>query len=427
MRHFPRLFSQFRLTAVFATLSVIAVMPPSQAADSTSSKAGKELVLGDPALTAGLPGTGPITDAELTTWLANPQVHKAIEVKLPMGLEAASANVFVPENNPITLAKIELGRQLYFDPRLSADSSVSCASCHDPNQGYGAATRFGVGIRGLEGGRNSPVSYNRILSKEQFWDGRAATLEDQAVGPIANSIEMGNTHEACVACLAGIPGYKKQFEAIFEDGLNINNVGKALATFERVLVTGPTPYDYLVELQSFEKAYSADIEDIDALKEDDPELYEQYQQLRASTKSHPMTESAKRGMTLFFGKANCTACHAGANFTDEQYHNLGVGMDAKEPDLGRYVITKTEKEKGAFKTPTCRNVALSPPYMHDGSQATLEEVVEWYNVGGHKNPWLSDKMKPLGLNDQEKKDLVAFLREGLTGDFPIVESKQLPK
>ncbi len=110
----------------------------------------------------------------------------------------------------------------------------------------------------MEGGRNSPVSYNRILSREQFWDGRASTLEDQAVGPIANAIEMGNTHEACVACLAGIPGYKLQFEAIFEDGLNIMNVGKALATFERVLVTGPTPYDYLVELQSFEKAYAPD-------------------------------------------------------------------------------------------------------------------------------------------------------------------------
>ncbi len=134
--------------------------------------------------------------------------------------------MFVPENNPITLAKIELGRQLYFDPRLSVDSTVSCASCHDPDQGYGAATRFGVGIRGLEGGRNSPVSYNRILSKEQFWDGRAATLEDQAVGPIANSIEMGNTHEACVAFLAGNSGYKKQFEAIFEDGLTSTTSAK---------------------------------------------------------------------------------------------------------------------------------------------------------------------------------------------------------
>jgi cytochrome c peroxidase len=139
-----------------------------------------------------------------------------------------------------------------------------------------------------------------------------------------------------------------------------------------------------------------------------------------------MSESAQRGMVLFAGKANCTACHAGANFTDEQYHNLGVGMEVEKPDLGRFDVTKEEKDRGAFKTPTLRNIALSAPYMHDGSQKTLAEVVEWYDKGGHPNPWLSDKMKKLNLTEQEKADLVAFMVEGLTGSFPVVRQSRLP-
>ena len=146
----------------------------------------------------------------------------------------------------------------------------------------------------------------------------------------------------------------------------------------------------------------------------------------AAVSKSPMSESAQRGMALFAGKANCAACHAGANFTDEQYHNLGVGMDVKDPDMGRFAVTKVDKDRGAFKTPTLRNVALSPPYMHDGSQQTLEEVVEWYNKGGHKNPTLSDKMKVLNLTDQEKADLVAYMVEGLTGEFPVVNQSRLP-
>jgi len=396
------------------------------AADTDFAHA-QSVVLGDPSLTAGIPGEGPLTLPELKKWLSDPANHAPLEFELPKGLDASKANIFIPENNPITRAKIELGRQLYFDPRLSSDSTISCASCHDPAQGYGASTRFGVGVRGQEGGRNSPISYNRILSREQFWDGRASTLEDQAIGPIANPIEMGNDHDACTECLAGIPGYKLQFDAIFEDGVNILNVGRALATFERVLVTGPAPYDYENDLRNFKKLFADDLEDLDALKEDDPELYEKYVALTKAVQQNPMSQSAQRGMTLFSTKANCTACHVGANFTDEQYHNLGVGMDAEKPDLGRYEITKEESARGAFKTPTLRNVALSPPYMHDGSQATLEEVMKWYNIGGHKNKWLSDKMKPLQLTDQELQDVVAFMVEGLTGEFPKVQVGRLPK
>ncbi|MGB7348004.1 MAG: cytochrome c peroxidase, partial [Pirellulaceae bacterium] len=362
------------------------------------------VVLGeDESLTAGVPGKGPLRPGQIKKWLADEANHQVLDVKLPTGLDAGKANIYIPEDNPMTRAKIELGRQLYFDPRLSSDTTISCASCHHPDKGYGFDTQFGVGVGGQEGGRNSPVSYNRIVSKAQFWDGRADSLEAQAVGPIANPIEMGNTHETCVASVKDIPGYKMQFDKIFDDGVNIDNVGKAIAAFERAIVTMPTPYDYYAPIEQFQKVFADDLDDLD------DELQEKYDDIKAAAKEHPMSESALRGMKLFASKAKCAECHAGANFTDEQYHNLGVGMEAESPDLGRFEITKVEKDKGAFKTPTLRNVALSAPYMHDGSQKTLEEVVEWYNKGGHKNQWLSDKMKPLELTDQEKKDVVAFM------------------
>ena len=155
-----------------------------------------QVQLGQDELTSGIPGEGPLTVDQINNWLAREDVHQVIQPTLPLGLAAAQANVFIPEDNPMTKAKIELGRQLYFDTRLSSDNTISCASCHHPNDGFGRKTRFGIGVNGQEGGRNSPVSFNRIVSKAQFWDGRAGTLEEQAVGPIANPIEMGNTHES---------------------------------------------------------------------------------------------------------------------------------------------------------------------------------------------------------------------------------------
>ncbi len=404
------------------------VLSASSLLAQTSPTGDKSVTLGDASLTAGIPGEGKLTTDQIKKWLADPRNHEPLTVKLPLGLAAGQTGVFIPADNPLTKAKIELGRQLYFDTRLSADGTVSCASCHHPDTGYARETQFGVGIGGQKGGRNSPVSYNRILSKAQFWDGRAATLEEQAKGPIANPIEMGFTHKGCVDSLSAVEGYKLQFGKIFPgEGLTIDTIAKAIASFERTLVTGPSPADYYEPLATFEKQFKDDLADVEAFKADDPVTYGRYVALKNASNEHPLSESARRGRDLFFSQnANCTACHVGANFTDELYHNLGVGMEREKPDLGRFDQTKADKDRGAFKTPTVRNVALTGPYMHDGSQKTLEEVVEWYDKGGHANPHLSDKIKKLGLTVQEKADLVAYMK-ALTGEFPKVLTDRLPE
>ncbi len=390
-----------------------------------SAIAAEPVRLGEGTLLTGIPGQGPLKLEEIKKWINNPANHEELSPVLPLGLAAGQQSILGLESNPLTRAKVELGRQLYFDTRLSSDNTISCASCHHPDEGYGRHSQFGEGVRRQLGGRNSPVSYNRILSDLQFWDGRAKSLEEQAVGPIANPIEMGNTHADAIKTLKKIPGYVVQFEKIFgKDSVTIENVAKAIASFERCLVTGPSPYDYAEAFRPFK---DMDQEDIDSLKEDQPDLYERYEQVVADMKKNPMSESAARGREIFFSeRANCAACHVGANLADEKYHNLGVGMEAEKPDLGRYEITKDEKDKGAFKTPTIRNVALSAPYMHDGSQKTLMEVVEHYAKGGTPNPWLSDKIKKIDLSPQEKQDLVAFM-EACTGSFPKVASGRLPE
>jgi len=392
---------------------------PDAIREATAAANGKreKVMLGEPSLTAGVPGSGPITLDHIDAWLADTKNHAVLEPELPLGLSQGAGQIQGIADNPLTRAKIELGRQLYFDPRLSADSTVSCATCHHPETGYTAHTKTGVGMKAQAGNRNSPVSFNRILSGPQFWDGRAESLEAQAVGPVANPIEMGFTHEGVVERLAGTPVYTRQFEAIFGE-LTIDRVGQALASFERVIVTQPSPFDFYEQLLPFTRMDEDDIAD-------DEELAAKYAEAKAAAEAHPMSESAIRGRDLFFGKANCSACHVGANLADEKYHNLGVGMAVDAPDLGRFAITKDEKDTGAFKTPTVRNVTLSPPYMHDGSLATLEEVVAWYDKGGHPNPSLSDKIKPLNLTEQERADLVEFMK-ACTSDTPPVETDRLP-
>jgi cytochrome c peroxidase len=298
---------------------------------------------------------------------------------LPLGLQASSA--YIPDDNPMSDAKIALGKVLYFDRRFSKDRTISCASCHRPYHGFADphATSEGVGL--LLGGRNSPTVINRLFSAEQFWDGRAEDLERQAHGPLVNPVEMAMaSHGDVVTRCRAVPGYGPLFAAAFGDaGIDLDRIGKAIAAYERTVLAGDSPFD---RYQAGER---------DAL-----------------------SASAIRGMALFEGKANCRVCHAGFNFTDESYHNLGVGMDAAKPDLGRYEISKDERDRGAFKTPTLRNVSMTPPYMHDGSEETLLDVIELYDRGGVPNPHLSQEIKPLRLTETEKRDLVAFL-EALTG------------
>ncbi len=310
---------------------------------------------------------------------------------LPLGLQAGAA--YVPDNNPLSQAKIDLGRKLYFDTRLSKDNTVSCATCHDPDKGFSDASPVSTGFHKQKGARNAPTVMNRLFSKEQFWDGRAADLEAQALGPIQNPIEMGNTLQGMVSNIKAIQAYAPEFEKAFgSPEITAEKVGMAIASYERTVLAGNSPYD---RYQSGDKT--------------------------------AMSESAVRGMAIFNDKnrGNCVTCHAGFNFTDESYHNLGVGMDKPKPDLGRYEITKKEFDRGAFKTPTLRNITDCAPYMHDGSEKTLMETVEFYNKGGVPNKYLAQEIKPLNLSDQDKADLVAFM-EALTGDVTGKEKPTLP-
>jgi cytochrome c peroxidase len=312
-----------------------------------------------------------------------PKAPVAYKLSFPLGLAAESA--VIPKENPLTEEKIKLGKRLYFEKSLSVDRTLSCASCHIPDKGFADPNQFSLGVGGKKGGRQAPTVINRVFSAAQFWDGRAGSLEEQALGPMQNQVEMAMPSIAeVVSRLKADPGYVAEFKAAFPpDGeINGGNVAKAIASFERTIMSGNSPFD----------------------------------RFRAGDKS-AMSEAAQRGWALFRdeNKGNCETCHASFNFTDENYNNIGVGMAAKEPDVGRYEVTRLEGHQGAFKTPTLREIASTAPYMHDGSQKMLEEVVAFYNKGGHRNKWLSTKMKPLKLTKQEQADIVEFLK-ALSGE-----------
>jgi cytochrome c peroxidase len=302
----------------------------------------------------------------------------------PLGTEIELASL----KEPPTPERVRLGRWLFYDKRLSGDNTISCSSCHRPENAFSEPTPVSSGIKNQRGGRKAPSFVNQAVTlyPHFFWDGRAGSLEDQALGPIANPIEMGNSHQTMVATLTKIPGYAPYFQEAFgSPEITKERVAKAIADYERTRMSGNSPWD----------------------------------RWRYNRDERAISAQAKQGHELFQGKANCAQCHLGNNFTDGQFHNLGVGWLPEKKsfaDEGRWAISKDLGEqggpgdRGAFKTPTVREVTKHAPYMHDGSIATLREVVELYNKGGEKNPWLDPKVKPLMLTDQEIDALVAFMQ-----------------
>lgn len=288
---------------------------------------------------------------------------------IPLGLGPRSAG-----DDPPTAARIALGRRLFFDPILSHDRTVACATCHRPDHGFGSPEAPPRGIGGRRAARRAPTLFNRAYGKAFFWDGRSASLEEQALEPIANPDEMGSSVADAVARLKADAGYRVRFAATFDDGVSAGNLGKALAAFERVLLRGDSPVD----------------------------------RFRQRGERGALSAAELHGLWLYESKGQCWRCHSGPNFTDEGYHNTGVGWGSD--DLGRHRVTKEDADRGRFKTPTLRGVGLNAPYMHDGSLKALADVVEFYNRGGRANPNLDPIVRPLNLTKDELADLVAFLK-----------------
>jgi cytochrome c peroxidase len=294
----------------------------------------------------------------------------------------------IPPGNPQTQLKVDLGRKLYFDPRLSKDGTISCASCHSPAMGWSDQGPTSRGIAGQRGGRRAPPVSNAAYFPLQFWDGRAATLEDQAKGPIANPIEMGNTHEVMIRTVNDMPGYIEEFKAVFgTPPITIDQVAQAIAAFERTVVTTDSPFDRFV---------LGDDASLSCLE--------------------------RKGLEVFNGKGHCSCCHWGPNFSDGRFHNLGVPpLDPNKPDRGRYEITKDPEDMGAFKTPTMRDAGQRAPYLHTGAEKTLEDVVRFYDRGGGtRDPDLDRMMLPLGLSQGEIEALAAFLQRAMASLNPEV-------
>lgn len=282
----------------------------------------------------------------------------------------------LPADNPLTAEKAALGRQLYYDARLSGDGVRSCYSCHTCENGLtdGRATALGAFDKPLP--RASPSLWNIGYHWAYYWDGRAPSLEKQAAAAWTGGNMGAKDHVARVLdTLNGAPGYRAQFENVFGGPATEENVPQALAAYMRTIIGGNTPFD----------------------------------RWQAGDES-AVSEEAKRGWQVFRVKG-CAECHAGALFTDQQFHNVGIGMDAAEPDLGRFKVSNVDKDRGAFKTPTLRDIAQSAPYFHDGSAATLEEAVDLMAKGGLPNAWLSkDKLRRQDFTGTERADLLAFLR-----------------
>ena len=332
---------------------------------------------------------------------ATGRVH-ADGVKRPLGLDLYRP---VPDSNPLTPAKVDLGRRLFRDRRLSRDGSMACASCHNPRRAFTNSEKVGKGVGGVRGTRNVPTIVNRAWGRSFFWDGRAPTLEDQVLLPILHPDELAMTATRVVALAQSEP-YRRRFADAFAqtpapataskpsvagsidpyaglhaaDAWILRQVALALAAYVRTIQTGDSPYDRYV-----------------------------------TGDRSALSAAARRGLDLFRGKGGCTGCHVGPIFSDEEFHNTGVAWRTGVlTDEGRARVTNAALDRGAFKTPTLREVARTAPYMHDGSFATLREVVDFYNRGGAPNAGLDKDLRPLELTTRDKEDLVAFLKS-LTG------------
>jgi cytochrome c peroxidase len=294
-----------------------------------------------------------------------------------------------PADNPYTFEKVVLGKKLYFDTRLSQGNLLSCASCHSPSYGWGDGQPTGVGHQMKRLGRRSPTIINAAYGLIFMWDGRADTLEEQALGPIQADVEMAMPLDQLLKRLKAIPEYPPLFEAAFSGkGVTAENVARAIATYERTVISGRAPFDAWIE--GDERAIS---------------------------------DAAKRGFTLFNTKAQCNECHSGWNFTDDSFHDIGLAS----PDIGRGKhLPEVLKSQHAFKTPGLREITHRAPFMHNGSMTTLEQVIDHYNTAGIDRPSRSELIKPLNLTAQEKADLIAFLKT-LTSNMTATAMPVLPR
>jgi cytochrome c peroxidase len=364
---------------------------------------------------------------------------EAFEPRLPIGISRTLWRQRIPANNPMTPAKVSLGQALYFDKRLSADGTVSCATCHDPANAFTDHSSVAIGVSSKVGTRNAPTILNAMFSERLFWDGRVGSLEEQAKQPITNPFEMGmGGNDAVVARVTAIPEYRQRFQSVFRsERITIDTIVKAIAAYERTQLSANSPFDRFI-----------------------------------SGDANAITKAQRRGWELFKGKAKCIECHSfsGASpfFTDFKFHNTGIAANdmnfeqlsglarqiadnerissRSKPinltnnlpasvrqtapslahtqgftELGRYLVTKQPKDIGAFKTPTLRDIELTTPYMHNGSEKTLIDVVRFYNRGGNANANLDERLRPLNLNEEEMNELVEFMR-ALTSDDVLRQS-----
>ena len=293
------------------------------------------------------------------------------------------AKVPASKANPLTPEKVALGQMLFFDPRLSGSGVISCASCHNPALGWSDALPKGLGHMGGRLGRRTPTIIDVAYGEPYFWDGRAATLEDQAKGPLTSAKEMNMSAEAAISRLESIPGYVAAFDRAFPGrGVTLDTFAAAVASYERTVVSGTAPFDKWVA--GDEQAVSV---------------------------------AAKRGFVLFNGKANCAVCHSGWRMSDDGFHDIGL----PGTDRGRAAIAPGIVQlEHAFKTPTLRNINQRAPYMHDGSMPTLAAVIDHYDHGFEHRDSLDSQIHPLGLTSEEKADLLAFLDTLTSVDVPAV-------